>query len=82
MAKFTITFENAEIKKELEFRGQKYEYTMKPFLYGMRGDGKSFYTQLMDIADGDDEFLDSLENLDFGNEEEMKDAMDYLTEIE
>ena len=38
MAKLTITFENGEIKKELLFEGETFDYTMKPSGYGMKGD--------------------------------------------
>lgn len=82
MAKFTMIFENAEVKKELEFRGKKYGYTMKPSLYGMSGDGPSFYTQLLAIAEDDDDFLEKLDDLDFGNEDDVRDAVNYLSEVE
>lgn len=82
MAKLTMIFENSAVKRVLEFRGKTYEYTMKPSLYGMKGDGPCMYTQLLDIADGDDDFLDSLENIDFGDEDDIIAAINYLTEIE
>lgn len=82
MAKLTMTFEDAKIKKVLEFRGKTYEYTMKPSMYGMRSDKPTIYAQLFEMADDDDDFLDSLENIDFGDEDDIIAAINYLTEIE
>lgn len=84
MAKFTITFENETIKKELIFKGEKFDFTMEPFKFGMRANKPSFLNQVEEKFGSidDDELVEHLENLDFGNEDEIRTSVEYLTELE
>ena len=85
MAKLTITFKNEDIKRELEFRGEKYEYKMVKTEYGMTSNKPVFYNQVSDKIGHyniDDDFLDALDQIDFGNEDDIHNAMIYLSEIE
>lgn len=85
MAKLTITFENGEIKKELLFEGETFAYTMKPFGYGMKGDKPCILSQFEDKYGSDnmtDELINYLENVDFGDEAEIQEAIEYLSGIE
>lgn len=83
MAKFTITFENETIKKELIFKGEKFDFTMEPFKFGMKANKASFLNQFEDkFGNIDDDLAEHLENLDFGNETEIQTAIEYLTDLE
>lgn len=85
MAKLTITFENGKINKKLEFQNNIFEYTMKPSEYGMIGDNPSmlcqFSNKYMDEVD-DMELMQHLDNIDFGDEDDMILAIDYLSSVE
>lgn len=85
MAKLAIIFENGEIKRELEFRGEKYEYKMVKAEYGMVADKPIFYNQVLDKVGHHNvnyDFLDALNDIDFGDENDICQAMNYLSEIE
>ena len=85
MAKLTITFENGEIKKELLFEGETFDYTMKPSGYGMKGDKPCILSQFEDKYGCDnmtDELIEYVDDIDFGDEGEIQAAIEYLSSIE
>ena len=85
MAKLTITFENGEIKKELLFEGETFDYTMKPSGYAMKGDKPCILSQFEDKYGCDnmtDELIDYVDDIDFGDEGEIQAAIEYLSSIE
>lgn len=83
MAKLTVTFENNEIKKELQFRGNLFAYTMKEVEGGKSGDAKCFEDQIQDtFGEEYEELLEAAERLDFGDEDEIEAALEVLTEFE
>lgn len=87
MAKLTITFENGEIKKELIFRGEKFDYKMLKSEYaGMKSNKPSIGWQIgerfgVNFTD-DEEIQDDLDAIDFGDEDEIYKSLNHLTEIE
>lgn len=85
MAKLTVTFENGKINKKLEFQNNVFEYTMAHSEFGMIADKQSILCQFTDkyTDDMDDtELLEHLDNIDFGNEDDMIMAIDYLSLVE
>lgn len=85
MAKMTIEFQSEKIKKKLEFQGNEFEYTMLPTLYGMKADKPSIEDQFIEKYPNDvydEELMDHVSNLDFGDEDDIKFAIDYLSSIE
>lgn len=83
MAKLTITFENNEIKKDLFFKGEAFSYSMIPTESGSKSDAKCFEAQIEDrFGDEDEELLEAASLLDFGDEDEIQEALAILHEIE
>ena len=83
MAKFVLTYEGETLKKELYFKGEVFSYTMQPDEYGKTGDAPGFDTQVnKKYQDVDDDVLQALEDLSFGDDEEIEEALAILTEAE
>lgn len=85
MAKFVITYEDDKIKKELFFKGEKLESVFEPAPFGMASTNFSFIMQYQNkFGDVDEDSLLGvhLDNLDFGDEDELRAAVEYLDEIE
>lgn len=88
MAKLVITFENNQIKKELHFKNHIFDSTMKHELFGfaMSSDKPCFLAQYNEKfgTDLDEDCLlgRHLDNLDFGGDNEIEKAIEYLTELE
>lgn len=84
MAKFIMTFEDNKIKKELFFRGEKFQSIFEPAVFGMASTDVCFLAQY-EKAHGEVEnslLQIHLDNLDFGDEDEVREAVAYLDEIE
>ena len=83
MAKFIVTYEGNETKKELHFRNEVFSYTMKPSPYGKTGDAKAFDSQLEEkFGSDDEEVLEAASLLDFGDDDEIEEALSILHEAE
>ena len=83
MAKLIVTYEGNEIKKELHFKNEIFTYTMKPTNGGKTSDAKAFDSQLEDkFGDEDEEMLEAASQLDFGDEDEIEEALSILHEAE
>ena len=84
MAKFIITFEDNKIKKELFFRGEKFQSIFEPAVFGMASTDVCFLAQYENkMGKVKDDLLQThLDNLDFGDEDELREAVAYLDEIE
>lgn len=85
MAKFVVTYEDNKIKKELFFRGEKLQSTFEPAPFGMASTDVCFIMQYQKkFGDVDENSLLGvhLDNLDFGDEDELRAAVEYLDEIE
>lgn len=84
MAKFIMTFEDNKIKKELFFKGEKFQSIFEPAVFGMVSTDVCFLAQY-ENAHGkveNDLLQTHLDNLDFGDEDELREAIAYLDEIE
>lgn len=84
MAKFVVTYEGNKIKKELFFRGKKLQSIFEPAPFGMASTDVCFLAQYENkIEKVEDSLLQThLDNLDFGDEDEIRAAIEYLDEIE
>lgn len=85
MAKLTMTFENKRIKKELSFKGEIFEYTMEPSVFGMKGNKPcmlSQYQEKFGAIDEEGELAQHLDNIDFGDEDDILEALEYLSNME
>lgn len=83
MAQYVVTYKaNKEVKHELEFMGETFDYTMIPVLGGAKSDKKAFEIQLSERFPGlDDELVDLIEQMTNG-EDEAEEAIAALTEYE
>lgn len=83
MAKFVLTYEGETLKKELHFRGEIFSYTMHPDKYGKTGDAPAFDVQVeKKYEDVEEDVLEALENLSFGSDEEIEEALALITDAE
>lgn len=87
MAKFVKEFENGNIKNTLTFRGMNFTLTMVPHGSGSRSLEKCFESQLLEAFSDDENIEDILEDidvdmLDTGDEDDIKDILEELGDIE
>lgn len=86
MPKFTITYEDSTIKKELEFRADTFTLTMNPPSDGISvSTEKSFSYQYAEKYPEDEQLLEISEQLDLlsiGDEYEIQEALEALDELE
>lgn len=79
MAKLTITYENKEVKKELLFRNELFDYTMIPTEYGSTSNKQDLATQVENkFEDIDEDALGLIDQID----NEFFDLEDLLMELE
>lgn len=83
MAKFIRTFENGETKNELHFKGEVFTYTMQAAPYGKKADKKCFDAQIQEkYGDDDEEVLEAADRIDFGDDDDIEEALLVLSEAE
>jgi hypothetical protein len=83
MARFSVTFENNVIKKELFFMDKTFSYRMVDVDFGKIGDAKCFEFQVVEeFSELDEEIIDAVSTLDFGDEDEIEEALAVLAEWE
>lgn len=83
MAKLVVTYEGNTIKRKLIFNGDTYTYTMLPTETGKISDVPAFDTQIKDkYPEIDEEILQAAEKFSFGDDEEIEEALEFLTDVE
>lgn len=85
MAKLSITFNENELIKELEFRGKKYEYKMVHTEIGAMSNNFIFSHQVeqdLPLNDYTYEVYEALGKIDIGDEAKMYEGLQYLCKIE
>lgn len=80
MATFVVTYENNVIKKELFFADKKFSYRMIDNEGGKTGDNKCFEFQIQDeFEEVDDEIIEAVSMLDFGDDDDIEEALQTLS---
>lgn len=82
MAKLTITYENNIEKRELEFNGEKFDFSMIPNEHGATGDKPGFETQVpkkFPQFSGNELILDAIDRLDW--EEDSDGILEALDDL-
>jgi hypothetical protein len=85
MATFKIEFENGNIKKTLNVMGKEFSYTMRPSKYGMDGDNACFQAQIEQLHPEwveNSDIYSALDDLDFGDEDEIQEALKIISQID
>lgn len=84
MAKYTVTYTpEGNVKKELEYKGRIYSFTMIPDKWGKTGDNKGFDYQVIEkFPNEPDEVIEALENISFADEDEIEEYLITLSDNE
>jgi uncharacterized membrane protein YcgQ (UPF0703/DUF1980 family) len=84
MAEYKITYTpDGRVKKELNFKGFNFSYSMIPDEYGKTSDKKGFDSQVsIQFPDEDEDVIDALDELDFADEDEIEEILTLLSEYE
>lgn len=83
MAKFTVEISETKIIKTLEFMGKTLTNTWIQCPYGSKTIEKSFEDQVKEaLPDVDDDDMEQIEQLDFGDEDEIQEAISELSDYE
>lgn len=83
MAKFTVEITKSRIIKTLDFMGKKFTNTWVPCSYGSKALEKALDYQVQEaFPDIEEHYLEQVEQLDIGDDDEAQDAISELSDCE